>query len=81
MPRITEKLGFQKGMMVEACKESRLNSIFKADSLDFGGFGNKSRKNTSDYCNLREILILCAAKRLIRQRRINMGNVNLIGKA
>jgi len=44
MPRITEKLGFQKGMMVEVCKESLLNSIFKANSLDFGGFGNKSRK-------------------------------------
>ena len=30
--------------MVEVCKESRFNSIFKANILDFAGFGNKSRK-------------------------------------
>jgi len=44
MQRITEKLGFLTGMMVEVCKKSHFNSIFKANILDFGGFGNKIRK-------------------------------------
>jgi hypothetical protein len=44
MPKITEKLGFLTGMMVEVCKKSRLNNIFKANSLDFGGFANKILK-------------------------------------
>jgi hypothetical protein len=26
---------------VEVCKKSHFNSIFKANILDFGGFGNK----------------------------------------
>jgi len=42
---------------VQVCKKSRLNSIFKANSLDFGGFGNKFRKKSSAY-NAKKILIL-----------------------
>jgi len=30
--------------MVEVCKKSHFNSIFKANILDFGKFGNKIRK-------------------------------------
>jgi len=29
--------------MVEVCKKSHFNSIFKANILDFGGFGNEIR--------------------------------------
>jgi hypothetical protein len=36
MPGITEKPGFLTGMMVEVCKKSHLNSIFKANNLHFG---------------------------------------------
>jgi hypothetical protein len=30
--------------MVEVCKKSHFNSIFKSNILDFGGFGNKTKK-------------------------------------
>jgi hypothetical protein len=58
LPKIAEKLSFLMRRTVEVCKKSRLYSIFKAKSLDFGGISNKIRKKTLDYCNLRKILIL-----------------------
>ena len=37
MPKMAEKLSFLMRRTVEVCKKSRLHSIFKAKSLDFGG--------------------------------------------
>jgi hypothetical protein len=41
MPKIDEIPGLLMRIMVEVCKKSHFNSIFKANILDFGGFGNK----------------------------------------
>jgi len=53
-----------------------------ANILDFGGFGNKIYvpqasfvKNTSDYCNSRELLILSwHRKAWLHSKGFNMGN-------
>jgi hypothetical protein len=77
LPKIAEKLSFLMRRTVEVCKKSRLYSIFKAKSLDFGGISNKIRKKTLDYCNLRKILILLQNwKAWLRSQAFNMGNVS-----
>jgi len=44
MLKATKKHDFLTIRTVEVCKKSRLYSIFKPKSLDFGGFGSKNLK-------------------------------------
>jgi hypothetical protein len=44
MPKIAEKLSRSMRKAVKVCKKSRIYSIFKSKSLDFGGISNKIRK-------------------------------------